>query len=757
MMHDDRAVTVVLGFILVLMMSMISLSVVQTTLVPDVCKKAEAEHMEKLTQQVLSLAEVPDSSKTVRLDLGVDYPKYLFLMTPSKGTTSLSFEKFYVNFSYTKILPNGTKVNVIRHIPSYRILIKPEYYFYPRDSLIVENSAVFREAGNTLVSVTKGIALDGGMNIVVYNSSLSSLSSSSSLSLTVVPVSSGGSTSVENLSITFSSINPDFWLSFNSSSHPVELIGKNIVRINVSSTLLSISEIYISTKGSSSLEPSRSKEIYALNPSKSYTLSKGETLDLGVKVVDSFENPVRGVEVNVSVSSSIGHVSPAKTYTDKNGEAYAIFSATSSGSGNVTFNCSYGRVEYSIQVTSSSTTSQVSIDLNCPNPEEDEPSKDVSAYVAYNGNPLPGYEVVFATNSSNAVLNTTRAITSTNGYAVVGVSQTISGVNWYRVYGYAGSAVDYVDVKLNTSIESGVHILPVYIENQLSEQLLNYQVKIAIDDSSILSKMQSDGSDIRIFDRLVSDPYNDTTGKLPYWIEKEPSTGELVLWTKLSLNANENKTVYIYFNNSGVTSESNGSAVFMFFDDFNDGDVSDWYAKRVSLTATTLDGRSVLRLYPTGSTYYQHFAVPNNCNVNAENYIVTAYIYDQWPAGSVLFHYVDDGSWWSLELYYGRNKDVFKPYINGYDEGWVYTHTPCSINAREWYRIEVKATPDKFQMYINNELKWEQNVGSAYRLSGYSKVGFVEHRGYGPLYADWIFIRKYAELEPKVTIGTLIQ
>jgi len=752
---DSDGVTVVVGFILILMISMISLSVAQTTLVPNICKKVEAEHMEKLTQQVLELAEVPDSSKTVRLDLGVNYPKYLFLMTPSKGTTSLSFEKFYINLSYTKILPNGSKVHVEKSIPSYRIAITPGYYFYPRDSLIIENSAVFKKAGSTLINITKGITLDGGVNIVTYNSTLGSLSSSSSLTLTVVPLSSGGSASVENLSITFSSVNPDFWLSFNSSDHVVKLVGENVVRINATSALLSISEIYVSTKRTSI--PSKSREVYALNPSNSYTLNVGETLTLGIKVVDEFENPVKGVEVNVSVSGDIGYVFPARTYTDKSGEAHVIFSATNSGSGNVTFSCSCGKVEYGIQVTSLSTTSQVSIDVSCPNPEEDEPSKDISAYVASNGNPLPGYEVVFATNSSDAVLNTTKALTNTNGYAVVRVSQTVSGVGWYRIYGYAGSAVDYVDVKLNTSVQSGVHVLPVYIENQLSNQLLDYQVKVVIDDSSILSKMQSDGSDIRIFDRLVSDPYNDTAGKLPYWIEKEPSTGELVLWIKLSLNANENKTVYIYFNKSGVSPESNGSAVFMFFDDFNDGDISDWYAKRATISATTLDGRKVLRLYPTGSTNYQHFAVPNNCNLNAENYIVAAYIYDRWPAGSVLFHYVDDGNWWSLELYYGGNRDIFRPYIDGHDEGWVYTHTPCSINAREWYRIEVKAFPDKFQMYIDNELKWEQNVGSAYRLSGYSKVGFVEHRGYGPLYADWIFVRKYAEQEPKVTIGTLIQ
>ena len=119
----------------------------------------------------------------------------------------------------------------------------------------------------------------------------------------------------------------------------------------------------------------------------------------------------------------------------------------------------------------------------------------------------------------------------------------------------------------------------------------------------------------------------------------------------------------------------------------------------------------------------------------------------------MLFHYVDDGNWWSLELYYGGNKDIFRPYIDGKDKGWVYIRTPCSIKAREWYKIEVVAKPDSFKMFINGELKWDKIVEPKYRLTGYTKVGFVEHRGFGPLYADYIYVRKYVEPEPKVTIG----
>ncbi|WP_198002019.1 Ig-like domain-containing protein [Archaeoglobus veneficus] len=350
-MNDDRGVTVILGFILVLMTSMVALSVAQTTLVPDLCKKIEAEHMEKLTQQILSLAEVPETTKTVRLDMGVVYPRYPLLLTPSKAATSLSLEKFYINVSYTKILPNGTKVSVQKKIPTSRIVITPGYYFYPRESLIIENTAVFRKAGSTYVTVSKGVALEGDIRIVILNSTIDSLSTASSLSIALAPVSIGGATTVENVNITFESVNPSFWATLSSQNYTVQVNG-NVVTIKASLAQLSFSEVFLSTKGAITVSKPV-KKIYMLNPLNDYTLNVGETVVLGVKVVDEYDNPVKGVEVDVSVSGNIGYISPQKTYTDARGEAYAIFSATNTGSGSVTFSCGSGKsVRYDITVKS---------------------------------------------------------------------------------------------------------------------------------------------------------------------------------------------------------------------------------------------------------------------------------------------------------------------------------------------------------------------------------------------------------------------
>ncbi len=217
----------------------------------------------------------------------------------------------------------------------------------------------------------------------------------------------------------------------------------------------------------------------------------------------------------------------------------------------------------------------------------------------------------------------------------------------------------------------------------------------------------------------------------------------------------------MFYGNPTATSESNGFNVFEFFDDFDDGDVSDWVAKCARISGDVLDGKKVLRLQPayTGIVCwlrgynYWHFAIPQNLNLNFDKYIVGASIYDDWPAGSLLLHYVDDGNWWSLELYYGGNRDIFRPYIGWSDKGWVYMKSPCSIQPDTWHKIEAVALPDSFKMYIDGTLRWERTVDPQYRLSGYSKVGFVEHIGFGPLYADYIYVRKYAENIPLVSVG----
>ncbi len=224
------------------------------------------------------------------------------------------------------------------------------------------------------------------------------------------------------------------------------------------------------------------------------------------------------------------------------------------------------------------------------------------------------------------------------------------------------------------------------------------------------------------------------------------------VWIRVpSLPAGGTKTLTV--EQSSSTGATSGVNVFELYDDFNDGDVSDWAVVNGVITPDTLGTDIVLRLQPNFFTNFKHITYPTTQSFSLTEYIVEARIRDVNPAGGVMFHYVNDDNWWGLEHYVGGNRDIFRPFIGGIDRGWVYTRSPVSILNNAWYRVKVEAFPDRFKMYINNSLVWTLPIAPAYRLSGYTKVGFVEHRFYGPLYADWIRVRKFALLEPSATVS----
>ncbi len=104
----------------------------------------------------------------------------------------------------------------------------------------------------------------------------------------------------------------------------------------------------------------------------------------------------------------------------------------------------------------------------------------------------------------------------------------------------------------------------VVIDNTGNGTLEDYQVKIVLDGSNLdFSKANEDGSDIRITD-------SDGVTVLPHWIESyDPVGEEAVIWSKLMINAESEKTIYLYYGNGEAITSSNGNATFDFFDDFS--------------------------------------------------------------------------------------------------------------------------------------------------------------------------------------------
>lgn len=448
---NEKGVSPLLGFILMLLILMISISALQTQYVPGVCKGIEADHMEHITGQIMELKN--PSTKNVKFDMGVDYPEYLFLITPNSLATAMNVRDFNISVAYTEILANGSKVEREENFTSSRIEIASNYLFYPKDKLTLENTAVFKHAGGNYIPISDQTSFKNKINLILLNTTFDSVSTTQSLNLFSVPQSTGGRVLAENLSISFESVYPQYWEGIEG--YNVTVNGDIVTVREEDMILFSLDEVmlYSGNRRGADSEPIRMIKTNSLD---TYNLKKGESVNLGVKVVDKYNNPVEGVEVNASVSSSIGDVNPSVLYTDSDGEAYTTFNAQNTGAGTVTFNCSSTKSEvgYDVSVTTiAGGNTSLSISLSSePEPSVDGySSKTINAYVSSEGEPLPGFNVIFAANSTDANLSSTEAKTNYSGYASVEISQDVGGKNWYRIYGYAGSAIDTLDVLLNTS------------------------------------------------------------------------------------------------------------------------------------------------------------------------------------------------------------------------------------------------------------------------------------------------------------------
>lgn len=106
--------------------------------------------------------------------------------------------------------------------------------------------------------------------------------------------------------------------------------------------------------------------------------------------------------------------------------------------------------------------------------------------------------------------------------------------------------------------------LPIYLwtSNGTTEQ--DFQVAFNV---SYISSMQSDFDDIRFIN-------GSENTQLDYWLQEKLDDEWAYFWVEIDQNitSTSNYTIYMYYNNPSVSSELNGTATFLFFDDFDDGD-----------------------------------------------------------------------------------------------------------------------------------------------------------------------------------------
>ena len=89
-------------------------------------------------------------------------------------------------------------------------------------------------------------------------------------------------------------------------------------------------------------------------------------------------------------------------------------------------------------------------------------------------------------------------------------------------------------------------------------------------DVYLNSHSRTDFGDVRFTD-------DDGSTLLDYWMESKVDGVNATFWVEVANDLSTvNQTIYVYYGKSDAMTTSNGANTFLFFDDFDDNDISDW-------------------------------------------------------------------------------------------------------------------------------------------------------------------------------------
>jgi len=295
----------------------------------------------------------------------------------------------------------------------------------------------------------------------------------------------------------------------------------------------------------------------------------------------------------------------------------------------------------------------------------------------------------------------------------------------------------------------------ITIKENSGKTLTDYQVLIELNSANFdFSKAKSDGSDVRFVDSEGNE--------LNYWIE-EWRAGKAKIWVKVPLiPANGEAKIRMYYGNPSALSSSNGYDVFELFDDFEDGDVSDWIvwnpASKYSVdSGVKRNGGHSMKLIDTsysGKTQvYKNFEANNFV---LEGYFRMLYSDEASDRGSGSIRLIETVSSnlpcgereWAVIFSKDGTVTVKK-------DCREYESTGIEYLPNTWYKVVIYANTDtdELEIFFDDKL-----LGKYIDLADLDMIKKIQLDTAGVKYVNtmWVddlFIRKYADQEPTFTIS----
>jgi hypothetical protein len=283
----------------------------------------------------------------------------------------------------------------------------------------------------------------------------------------------------------------------------------------------------------------------------------------------------------------------------------------------------------------------------------------------------------------------------------------------------------------------------------------NYQVRFVVhsdygDDSGehvyCDGNCRQDFADIRF---IAMDREN-----LNHWIESiDYSTNQAVFWVRIEDDLDSDQQIYIYYGNDQASSESNGEATFLFFDDFEDQDFNEWDTTDAGswTTVSNVVKRGSYAAYCAGGAPQRTLQallndVPHGVMLHVWARAASTSTYAGWPCWGRGTTNGGTKGFYSLSLYSSRIR-----YYQGSYTGWPQNY---GYSANTWYELELGLNPntDKQRAWKDGLYMGEIGLKATDGSSTYESLERLlltagSHSGKN-IWADDYYIRKWIESEP---------
>ena len=363
--NDERGVSEVIGAILVFGLLIALMAIIQTQAVPAANEEVEFNHNQDIQSDLIQFKEassrtiVSGSTESTRIRMGATYPSRMLFFNPQNpGGTIRATGSGEAQISNVES-PNGDvngyigDDNEIAGLDTKRLEYEPQYNeFREAPTTVMEYGALYNtfddEEKDVLVTNEPDVVNGNTIDLTFFGGNLSR-TTAQSMSLESRPMSAPARTVTirpsngdENITLTLPTrLSAEEWEellgdedNFISASDGAG----NTVKIHLEPTRYQLRMAKIGV-GGGIIEPGPAYITRASGQSQ--TLDPDSAQQLPIEVRDKFNNPVSGVEVNVSVSSGdlSGEGQKATATTDDSGRPMLVY--TPDQTGRVIVNASY--------------------------------------------------------------------------------------------------------------------------------------------------------------------------------------------------------------------------------------------------------------------------------------------------------------------------------------------------------------------------------------------------------------------------------